>query len=136
MKYSINIAISARRILMILLHFLVSGILTSVTWILFCLSSLILNSQRGRSCPVSKVLSSQTEGPGSRFAWRKLPFTLMAPGACKIRRGCNVLQVPVQIILLGVPRRGSHPLHDGSKLRWHASGSSFGMNPRPSAIAH
>ena len=31
------------------------------------------------------------------------PCTLMAPGACKIRRGCNVLQVPCQKIPLGVP---------------------------------
>ena len=28
------------------------------------------------------------------------PCTLMSPGACKIRRGCNVLQVPIQIIPL------------------------------------
>ena len=33
-----------------------------------------------------------------------LPCTLMAPGARKIRRGCNVLQVPVQIIPLWVPK--------------------------------
>ena len=56
----------------------------------------------------------------------------MAPGACKIRHGCNVLQ----ILSLGVPRRGSHPLRGRSKLRWHVYGSSFLMNPRPSAIAH
>ena len=31
----------------------------------------------------------------------------MAPGACKIRRGCNVLRTPMQIIRLGgVPKRG------------------------------
>ena len=28
---------------------------------------------------------------GSRLTWRKLPCTQMALGACKIRRGCNVL---------------------------------------------
>ena len=33
------------------------------------------------------------------------PCTLMTPGACKIRRGCNVLQVHIQIIPLGVPKR-------------------------------
>ena len=32
--------------------------------------------------------------------------------------------------------RGSHPLLSWSKLWWYASGSSFGMNPRPLAIAH
>ena len=36
----------------------------------------------------------------------KLPCTLMAHGACKIRRGCNVLQVPIQIIPLEVPQVG------------------------------
>ena len=37
-------------------------------------------------------------------------------GNGKIRRGCNVLQVPFQIIPLEVPKRGSHPLRGGSKL--------------------
>ena len=60
----------------------------------------------------------------------------MAPDACKIRSGCNVLEVPIQIIPLGVPKWGSHLLRGGSKLRWHVSGSSFGMNPRPPAIVH
>ena len=61
----------------------------------------------GRGCPVDRVLISGPEGPGSRLDWRKLPCTLMAPGACKIRRGYNVLQVPIQIIPLGAPKRGS-----------------------------
>ena len=30
---------------------------------------------------------------------------------------------PNQILLLGLPKRGSHPLHGGSKLLWHPSGS-------------
>ena len=30
-----------------------------------------------------------------------LPCTLVAPGACKIRRGCNILKVPIQIMPLG-----------------------------------
>ena len=34
----------------------------------------------------------------------------MALGACKIHFGCNVFQVPIQIIPLGIPKRGSHPL--------------------------
>ena len=63
-------------------------------------------------------------------------YTLKVPGSCKIRRGCNVLQVPIQIMPLKVPKRGSHPLSVGSKLRWYVFGSSFGMNPRPSGIAH
>ena len=33
----------------------------------------------------------------------------MAPGACKIRRGRNVLQVPMQIIPLGLAKRGAIP---------------------------
>ena len=58
-----------------------------------------------------------------------------SPGACKIRRGCNVFQVPIQMIPLGETKRRSHFFSGGSKLRWHVSGSSFGMNPKPSAIA-
>ena len=34
---------------------------------------------------------------------------LMAPGACKICRRCNVLQVPIQIIPLGIPKWGAIP---------------------------
>ena len=64
------------------------------------------------------------------------PCILMAPSTCKNRRGCNVLQIPIQIIPLWLPKRGSHPLRCGSKLRWHVFGSPIGMNPRPSAIAH
>ena len=90
----------------------------------------------GRSCPVSRVLSSWPEDPSSRLAWRKLPCTLMAPGACKIRPGGNVLQAPIQIILLGVPKRRSHPLHGRSKLWWHVTGQCLGMSARPSAIGH
>ena len=37
---------------------------------------------------------------------KTLPCTLMAPGACKICRGCNVLHVPIQIIFLGISRGG------------------------------
>ena len=43
---------------------------------------------------------------------------------------------PSKIIPLPVPKRRSHPLKGGSKLRWHVSGSSFGANTRQSAIAH
>ena len=46
------------------------------------------------------------------------------------------VELYIQIISLGLPKRGSHPLRGGSKLEWHVSGSSFGMNSRPSAIAH
>ena len=38
------------------------------------------------------------------------PCALMAPGACKIRCGCIILQVPILITPLGVPKQGSHPL--------------------------
>ena len=60
----------------------------------------------GRSCPVGRVLSSSPEGPGSRLAWRKLPCTLMAPGACKISRGCNVFKFPSKLYLWGYQSRG------------------------------
>ena len=45
-----------------------------------------------------------------------LPCTLMVPGACKMLRGCNVLQVPIQMIPLGVQKLGRHPLRRGLKL--------------------
>ena len=41
---------------------------------------------------------------------------LMTPGVCKIRRGCNALQAPIQIIPLGMLKRESHPVRSGSKL--------------------
>ena len=34
----------------------------------------------------------------------------MAPDASKIRRGCNVLEVPIQVLPLGVPKRGSRTM--------------------------
>ena len=69
------------------------------------------------------------------------PNTLMVPGACKIRRGCNILQVPMQIIPLGVLRRWSHLLRDRSKLWRNVSlpawpWPSLGMCLRPSAITN
>ena len=36
-----------------------------------------------------------------------------------------LFQVPIQIIPLGVPKRGSHPHRGGSKLWWRVSGPSF-----------
>ena len=92
--------------------------------------------QRDRSCPVGRVLSSWPEGPGSRLALRKLPCTLMAPGACKIVVGAMSSKFPFEIIPLMGPKWGIHPFRDGSKLRWNVSGSSIGMKPRPSAIVH
>ena len=44
------------------------------------------------------------------------PCMLMAPVACKILRGCNVLQVPIQIIPLGAPKPERHSHRGGSKL--------------------
>ena len=44
------------------------------------------------------VRDSPSEKPSCR---------LMAPGACKIRRGCNALQVPIQIISLSGKARHS-----------------------------
>ena len=51
----------------------------------------------------------------SKFGFRSSlgetpPCKLMAPDACKIRRGCNVLEVPIQVLPLGVPKRGSRTM--------------------------
>ena len=64
----------------------------------------------GRGCP---VFSSGPEARIRSSPAEKPPCALMAPGACKIRRECNVLQIPTQIIPLGVLKRGSHPLRGG-----------------------
>ena len=47
---------------------------------------------------------------GRSFLAEIPPCALMALSACKIRRGCNVLQVPILIIPLGVlPLGGAIP---------------------------
>ena len=63
---------------------------------------------------------------------------LMAPGACKISRGCNILQVPCQVIPLGLPWQS-----DGLAIcirtkiaRPVVFRLAFGFNLRPSAKAH
>ena len=65
--------------------------------------------------------SDEHSTPGRRAQVRELPgeilsCTLTAPGACKIRHGRNILQVPFQIIPLLVAKRNSHPLRGESKL--------------------
>ena len=64
---------------------------------------------KGRTTIAQSVESSAPDRrTGVRSsAGEKPPCTLMAPGECKIRRGCNVLKVPIQIIRLGVPKRGA-----------------------------
>ena len=49
----------------------------------------------------------------------------MAPAACKICQKCNVLQVPIQIIPPGVPKRGRHLLRSDSEWWCYISESSF-----------
>ena len=68
---------------------------------------------------VGRALDLRPEGPGSRLVTdQRPPCTLMAPGACKIRRGCNVLQVPCQKYLWGyLGKVMASPLVQGSKLR-------------------
>ena len=78
------------------------------------------NSRKFLSPGVSK--SNEHSAPNRRAQVRgssgeKPPCTLMAPGACKIRRGCNVLQVPIQIIFLGVPKQGKHLLRVRGKYK-------------------
>ena len=59
-----------------------------------------------RGDPVDRALNS---GPVARVRGlpeKTLPCTLMAPGACKIRRGRNVLQVPIQNYTSGGTKEG------------------------------
>ena len=65
----------------------------------------------GAEATLSEELCSGPEGPVLRHACKTLPCTLIAPGACKIRRGGYVVQVPVQIIPLGVTKRESQNCH-------------------------
>ena len=46
------------------------------------------------------------EGPGSRLAWWKLPCTLMAPSACKIRRDAMSSKLKSKLHLWGYQSRG------------------------------
>ena len=69
---------------------------------LFCIQF----SYRDLSGPVSWALDS---GPVARILGSTseiLPCTLMVPGACKIRRRCNVLQVPIQYYTSGSTKAG------------------------------
>ena len=67
---------------------------------------------------IGRALNSGLEGPGFKagLAFETQPYTLIAPCACKIRHGCKILQVPIQIMFLGAIKRGSHPLCGRSKL--------------------
>ena len=61
------------------------------------LDELFHRVHEGHVCLVGRALDLKPEGPGLRLvADQRPPCTLKAPGACKIRRGCNVLQVPCQ----------------------------------------
>ena len=67
--------------------------------------SYLEGEHRGR--PVSRALSSGLEGPDSRP-----PCTLMVLSACKIRRGCNVLQILIQNYISGGTKVGELSLPD------------------------
>ena len=108
-------------------------IITDKYLIISNLSALCLGAAVAQSVE-SSALDRRARVWGSSS--KNLTCTLVAPGACKTRRGCNVFQDPIQIIPLAVQKRGSHPLCGWWKLRWYVSGSSSGMNPRPSAMAH
>ena len=66
-------------------------------------------------------LSTQLCAGGPRFKARLRNAAMYTNSTLcmHIYRGCNVLQVPIQTISLGVPKWGSHPLHDWSKLQLH-----------------
>ena len=83
------------------------------------------------------LCSSGPEGLGSRLARRStVMYANVTPSACKILRGCNVLQVPIQNYTSEGMKAGEPSPRGGSKLGWHVSGPSLGMSLRPSAIAH
>ena len=93
------------------------------------------------SCSPAVVKSDEHSAPDRRARVRGSPgktppCALIAFGERKNGRGCNVIQVTVQVMPLLVPKRGSHPLCGSSKLWWHVSGPSLAMSPRSSAIAH
>ena len=77
--------------------------------LLFCCirAHLLSPDEEGRGGPVDRAFNFGLEGPG-----------------------------PIQIISLTIPKRGSQPLCGGLRLRLHVSGSSLGMSPKPSEIAH
>ena len=50
----------------------------------------------------------RTVGPGFELTCGETPpCMLMTPSACNIRYGCNVFQVPIQIINLSVKKGGA-----------------------------
>ena len=60
------------------------------------------------------ALTVEHSAPDGRSWVRALPgetvsYTLMSPGACKIRRGCNTLLVAIEIIPLGYQSGGAIP---------------------------
>ena len=66
------------------------------------------------------VLSVEYSVPGRKARIRGSPnetppCTLMAPGACKFRHRCNVLQIPIKNnTSLGVPKPARNPLRGES----------------------
>ena len=83
-------------------------------------------------------LSTQhrTEGIFSRLAHETPPCTLMSRGACKIRRGCNVLEVSIQNYTSRVTKLGIYLFRGWSVLWCHVSGPSLCMSPNafPAAL--
>ena len=83
------------------------------------------------------TLSAECSAPGKRARIRCLPgetppCTLMVSGACKIHRGCNVLQVPCQLLPLEVPWQ-SDGLATCLRIKIErpiVSGSALGLTPR------
>ena len=69
-----------------------------------CIS--LLSSFMQNRVVVAQSIDSAHSAPYGGTPGEKPSCTLMAPGACRICRGCNALQVPIQIIPLGVPKRG------------------------------
>ena len=89
------------------------------------------------SCgPVDRALISDRRARVRGSPGETPPCTLMAPGACKIRRGEMSFKFPFKTTSLRVPKCQSHPLCCESKLCWYVSRSSLGMGPRRSAKAH
>ena len=57
----------------------------------------------GLRLPSRQSSQLRTGGPGFKACMAKIALPPAAPGACKIRRGYNILHVPFQILPLGEP---------------------------------
>ena len=67
----------------------------------------VICKEVGHKCRNSVGNDNEQDFQKKTFVFKSL--ISRSPGACKIRRGCYVLQVPIQIIPLGIPKWGAIP---------------------------